>query len=129
MKINWAFLRLVLYWFGGVLLLATYPLAVYGTSSVRESVIVAAIVSIVNLLVGYAAIEYAFEKPHEAFLKVVLGSMTARLFVLAGLVLVLIKVIGFDALSLMIALLGFYVLNLALEVYYLQKKVTLTNQR
>lgn len=129
MKVNWSFLRLVLYWFGGVLLLASYPLIFYGTSRVQESVIVAAIVSILNILAGYAAIEYAFEKPHETFLKVVLGSMTARLFVLAGVVLFLIKVIGFDALSLMIALLGFYILNLALEIYYLQKKVTLTNQR
>ncbi len=129
MKLNWNFLRIVFLWFGGLLLLSWYPMMVYATSEVRESVLVAAVISIINVLFGYAAIEYAYEKPNETFLKVILGSMSLRLAILAGLVLMLINWFGFHSLGLMISLLVFYVVNLGLEIYYLQKKVTLTNQR
>lgn len=129
MKVNWKFIRIVFFWFVGLLLAAWYPLMLYATVDVRESVLIAALISIINVLAGYTAIEYAFEKPHETFLKVVLGSMSIRLVILASLVIVLIHWFNFHAIGLMISLLAFYVLNLALEIYYLQKKVTLTNRR
>ncbi len=97
-------------------------------SPINESFLAGAAMSIVNFALGFLSVEFAFEKPHTAFLKIVLGGMAARLFLMALAVLVLIKGYGFDSLSLMFTLLGFYVVNLTLEIVFLQKKVLLKNK-
>ncbi|GJQ21332.1 MAG: hypothetical protein HBSIN02_16870 [Bacteroidia bacterium] len=92
-----------------------------------DSVLAGAIISLSNFLLGFASVEYAFDKSHTTFLKVVLGGMVGRLMLMALVVLALIKLYAFDALSLMLTLLGYYIVNLALEIVFLQKKVSLKN--
>jgi len=122
-NIDWSFLRLIFLSYAVSALLTVYPLSGFATASVMRSVVAGGILSLLNLLLGYAAIEASFEKPHTTFLKYVLGGMVLRLMVMWGMFLVLIRVFDFHAASLMLALLFFYVMNLVLEIYYLQRRV------
>ncbi|MBI2619376.1 MAG: hypothetical protein HYW57_04790 [Ignavibacteriales bacterium] len=129
MKLDWAFLRLVFIFYGGLTVLALWLLFELGGGEHDRTVLAGAMVSIVNFLLGFASVEYAFEKSHTTFLKIVLGGMVGRLLAMTGVVLVLIKVYGYDALALMLSLVGYYIVNLAFEIMFLQKKVTLKSNR
>ena len=124
MKVDWSFLRLVLICFAGAAVLTYYPISEFANAEVMRSIIAGGIMSLVNLLLGYFAIEVSFERSHTTFLKYVLGGMVARLVLMWAAFLLLIRVFGFHAASLMMTLLFFYVMNLGLEIYFLQKKVS-----
>ena len=125
MKIDRAFVKIVLVVFGLIALLSWYPLSVYGTPGVVAAFFASGALSVLHLLSGCWAIEYSFDKPPTTFLKVVLGSMGVRLVLMSGIFVVLIKVCDLPVLPLMLSLLLFYGVNLGLEIYYLQKKVKL----
>ena len=125
MKIDWAFLKIVALSWGGIVVLAVYPMSVYATGAMVESVLASGLMSLVHLLLGYFFVELGFEKSNTSFLKIVLGGSVVRWLLLVGGVFLLVRVYEFQSLSLMLSLLVFYSLNLALEIYYLQKKVSL----
>jgi uncharacterized membrane protein YqjE len=124
-KIDWAFLRLVLYYAVGVAVVIVFPLSAVASREVLDSVIASGIVSLLHLLLGYAAIVLGFDKSNTVFLKIVLGGTVIRIFLLVGIVVVLVRVYHFQTLSLMLSLSVFYILNLVLEISFLQKKVAL----
>ena len=125
MKIDWAFLRIVFFCIAGTGLVTAYPLLHYGSEEINKSVIASGLASFFHLMLGYIVIELGFDKSNTTFLKIVLGGTVFRMLMLVGVVFILIKVYHFHSLSLMISLLGFYILNLILEIYFLQKKVSL----
>lgn len=125
MKIDWAFLRLVLYCTLGVAGLVVLPMALLADHEVVRSVVASGAASLIHLLVGYTLIEVGFDKPNTTFLKIILGGTLLRMIVLVGIVFVLIRFYQFHTMSLMISFLMYYVLNLVLEIYILQKKVAL----
>ncbi|MBM4159730.1 MAG: hypothetical protein FJ217_01385 [Ignavibacteria bacterium] len=127
MKIDWGFMRLVSYCAIAVAVVIAYPLSSITSREIVQSVIAGGLASLLHLLLGYAAIEVGFEKPNTTFLKIILGGTVIRLLLLVGIVLLLVKVFAFHTLSLMISLLFFYMMNLALEIHLLQKKVSLKN--
>jgi hypothetical protein len=124
MKIDWSFLRLMVFCFVGTAVLAYYPISEFATIEVMHSVIAGSIMSFANLLLGYLAIEASFERSHTTFLKYVLGGMVGRLLLMWGAFLLLIRVFGFHSASLMLTLLFFYVMNIGLEIFYLQRRVS-----
>lgn len=125
MKIDWRFLLWVGVCYAGLTIVGSMLLS---SPHSKESFLAGAAMSIVNFLLGFLSVEFAFDKPHTAFLKIVLGGMAARLFLMTLAVLVLIKGYNFDSLSLMFTLLGYYMVNLTLEIVFLQKKVLLKNK-
>ncbi|HCA78897.1 MAG TPA: hypothetical protein DEP53_04105 [Bacteroidetes bacterium] len=125
MKIDWVFLRLVLYCALGAIGLVIIPLALLSEPAVVRSVVASGAASLFHLLVGYALIEFGFDKSNTTFLKIILGGTLVRMIVLVGVVFVLIRVYQFHTMSLMLSFLAYYVLNLILEIYLLQKKVAL----
>jgi len=108
--------------------LSAYPLSRYGSPEVIRAVAVGALLSTVNVLLGFLAIEYAFDKPYSVFLKAVLGGMGVRMLLLLGVMIVLILVFHMHTVALTVSLLGLYVIYLVLEVLFIQKKVSLRNQ-
>ena len=125
MKIDWAFLRLVTYCVLGVAILVVLPLSVYSSKEVVQSVVASGVASLIHLLLGYLLIEVGFDKPNTTFLKIILGGTFVRMFLMVGVVFLLVRVYQFHTMSLMLSFLLFYVLNLALEIHFLQKKVAL----
>jgi hypothetical protein len=124
MKIDWSFLRLVVLCFAGAAVLTYYPISEFATAEVLRAMIAGGVMSFINLLLGYAAIEISYERSHTTFLKYVLGGMVVRLMLMWGVLLLLIWVYNFHSASLMLSLLFFYVMNLVLEIFYLQKRVS-----
>ncbi len=108
--------------------LAAYPLSRYGSPEVISAVVVGALLSTVNVLLGFFAIEYAFDKSYTVFLKAVLGGMGVRMVLLLGAMIVLILVFHMHTLALTISLLSLYVIYLVLEILFIQKKMFLRNQ-
>lgn len=124
MKVDWHFLRLVFLCFAAAALLTYYPVSEFATMEVIKSIIAGGIMSLTNLLLGYLAIEISFKRSHTTFLKFVLGGMVIRLLLMWGVLLILIRFYHFHSASLMLSLLFFYVMNLVLEIFYLQKRVS-----
>lgn len=107
----------------GGLLVASYP-AMQAGNQVLAAVIIGAVLSTANVLVGFLAIEYSFEKSHATFLKAVLGGMGIRIVVMLALLVLLIRYAGLPVVALVVSVLGFYVIFLVLELLYIQRKVS-----
>jgi hypothetical protein len=128
MKIDARFPRQVALTLCSASALAAYPLSRYGSPEIITAAAVGALLSTVNVLLGFFAIEYAFDKSYTVFLKAVLGGMGLRMLLLLGVMIVLILVFHLHTVALTVSLLGFYLIYLILEILYIQKKVLLRNQ-
>lgn len=128
MTIDWVFPRRV----AAVVLIAAaaaaYPLIRLQSPDVVLAVAVGCALSTLNALAGFVTIEIAFGKSYTAFLKAVLGGMGVRMVLALGGLTILIAVYHLHTVALTVSLLGFYVIYLALEILYLQKKVVAKNQ-
>ena len=128
MKLDWVFLRLVGLYAIVVTALMYYPISTVVDAIALRSIIAGALLALFHLLFGYVTIELGFDKNSTTFLKIVLGGMVVRLFLMAGIVFLMLKFFQFDPLSLMLSLLFYYIMNLVLEIYLLQRKVSVTHQ-
>jgi hypothetical protein len=124
-KVDWSFLKLVGLVFLAVAIFVVVPLSIFTNGEIVRSVVAGGLASLFHLILGYLFVEYGFEKSNTTFLKVILGGTLVRMFLLVGIVLLLVRVYQFQAVSLMVSLLLFYVMNLLLEIHLLQKKVAL----
>ena len=122
-KFEYSFPRQVILVFVGVGAVSAYPLLAHGSADVIRAVTAGALLSLLNVLAGYAAIEYSFDKSYTTFLKAVLGGMGVRLLVMLGCFVVMIEVLRFPVLPLVLSLFGFYLIYLILEVMFIQKKM------
>lgn len=103
--------------------IASYPLMKFGSAGDIRAAIAGAMITTLNVLAGYAAIEYSFGKSMNAFFGYVIGGMGVRLLLMAAVLLLLIKVFEFPAISLVGSMGIFYVLYLTLEVLFIQRKI------
>ena len=107
-----------------IAVLSAYPLFAYASADIVLACIAGAVISVVNAIAGYAAIEYSIGKSYTVFLKAVLGGMGVRMLAMLSIMLVLIELFRFKAVPLVVSLLGFYSLFLILEVLFIQKKMS-----
>jgi hypothetical protein len=122
-KIDWSFPRRVLLVLLVAAGLSAYPLAAAGDRSVVTAAIAGAILATVNVLLGYAAIEVSFDKSTATFFRYVLGGMGLRMFLMAGILVVLIKVLEFPTVPLIASMGILYVIFLTMEILYIQNKI------
>lgn len=108
---------------------AAYPLSRFGSADVIRSVVAGGLLSTLNVLLGYLAIEYSFGKSYSTFLKTVLGGMGVRMVVVLVILVLLIKVYGYHPVALTASLLAFYTVYLVLEVLFIQRKIVAKNER
>ena len=106
-----------------IAVLGAYPLTSFGDSEMMKAAIVGALLTTVNVLLGYAAIEYSLGRSTATFFKYVLGGMGVRMFLMAGILVILIKAFNFHVAALITSMGVFYVVFLTLEIFYIQKKV------
>ena len=128
MKVDWTFLKWVGVYAVVVAGLIYYPISDLVDDEALRSIEAGGWMSLFYILFGYIAVELGYTKTNTTFLKIVLGGMVVRLFAMTGIVLVLLGVYQYDAFSLMMSLMAYYVINLVLEIYLLQKKVSVKNQ-
>ena len=125
MKIDPGFPKQIAIAFAAITGLAAYPLSRFGTVEVIVAATTGAIISTINVLLGYLSIEYSLNKSYSIFLKAVLGGMGIRMLLMLGALLILIKLFGFHAVALTVSLLGFYVIYLIIEVIFIQRKLVI----
>lgn len=89
---------------------------------ILHAVVAGAILSTLNVLAGFLAIELSFEKSHTTFLKATLGGMGIRVGVMLVAIVTLVRLFGLHATALVVSVLGFYIVYLFLEIIYIQKK-------
>lgn len=109
-------------------LLAAWPLAHYAPEAVIIAAVTGAVMSTVNVLVGFLAIQMTFHRSYTTFLKAVLGGMGIRMAVMLGLLLFLIMVVRMHAVALTVAVIGYAMVYLVLEIIVLQKMMEAKNQ-
>jgi hypothetical protein len=97
-----------------------YPIMAWAPAGFVRAAIAGGAMATVNVLAGYAAIVYSTGKSMNTFMKFVLGGMGVRLFVMVGLLLLLTRRFGFDAVALVSSMGVFYVAYLILEVVFIQ---------
>ncbi len=103
-------------------LLTYYPLTRFANQEVMNGVIAGMVLSVINVMMGYVAIEYSFNKSYTVFIQVVLGGVGIRLFFMVGMLLLLIGVFKFHPISIVGSLFGMYSIFLVLEVLYIHNK-------
>ncbi|HLX13115.1 MAG TPA: hypothetical protein VKS81_09920 [Bacteroidota bacterium] len=108
--------------------IASYPLLTYYPKEVIVAAATGAALAAINVMLGYAAVEYSIRKSANTFLFFVLGGMGARMFVLAGILVMLIAVAKMQTIPLITSLGIFYTVFLALEVMFVHKKMSMTKQ-
>jgi len=123
MKVDWSFPREVFLALVVIGCLGIYPLMKFATREIIQAVIVGAVFATVNVLLGYAAIEYSHGKSTTTFFKFVIGGMGIRLLLMAVVLVLLIKVFQLHVGALIGSMGILYVIFLTLEVFYIQKKV------
>ena len=123
-KFDFSFLRQVAVYFFLFAGVSAYPLFAFASAEVAQACIAGAVISLANVIAGYAAIEFSVDKSYSVFLRTVLGGMGVRMLVMLGVVVALIKVFRFNSLALVLSLMVFYSLFLTLEVLFIQKKMT-----
>jgi hypothetical protein len=94
---------------------------------IMRAVVVGAVLSTLNVMSGFFAIEYTLDKSYTTFLKAVLGGMGVRMGVMLGIIALLIKFGGLHIVGLVVSVLSFYVVYLALEIFYIQKRLSHKN--
>ena len=128
MKIDWSFPRqvlLVLLLVGGT---AAYPLLKFYTSDIIAAAAAGAGLATVNVLLGFAALEYSHGKSTVTFFKYVLGGMGVRLLMMCGILLVIVKFVDLNIWAFIASLGLFYVIFLTLEIFYITKQVSSKQQ-
>lgn len=101
----------------------TYPVLRWGSPEVVEAAVAGAVLATLNVLAGYAAIARSLGRSMNTFMKYVLGGMGLRLFVMAGILLLLTRGFGFHATALVASLGVYYLAYLAIEVLYIQTEL------
>ena len=87
-----------------------------------------AALSTINVMLGYIAIRYSFDKSYTTFLKAVLGGMGLRLLFMLGAFIALIAGFGLQPVPLTASLLGFYAVFMVLEIVFIQRSMTVKNR-
>ncbi len=127
-QIDWKFPRRILIAIVVLALLSAYPLWAFGSAEILRAVTAGALIATVNVLLGYCAIEYSLVKSTATFFKVVLGGMGIRMLLMAGALVILIKVYNYHVAALVGSLGIFYMVFLILEVLDINRKITIKQQ-
>jgi len=123
MKVDWSFPRQIFLAIVVIGCVGIYPLVKFGSNEIIQAAIAGALFATVNVLLGYAAIEYSLGKSTTTFFKFVLGGMGLRLLLMAVVLVLLVKVFHLHVGALVGSMGIFYVVFLTLEVFYIQKKI------
>jgi len=111
----------------GALALSLYPAYIWGKTDALVAVLAGGLIAVANGTAGFLSIAYAFEKPNAVFIKVIVGGMGIRLFILAGIVFVLLKVFELNVVAFTASLFFFYFLAALIEIVFMNSTAAARN--
>lgn len=83
------------------------------------SVLLAFIITTLNFLAGVISAKISLNKNEKTFIKIVFGSMIARLFLMLALLLIALVFLDINPNSFIFSIFIFYIFYLIIEVFYL----------
>jgi hypothetical protein len=123
MIIDKPFFRKILIFLFGSFLIAGYPMYLFASQEVIVAVIAGAVISTINIFLGYVSIEIAYGKSMTKFMKWIFGGMGLRLLILLAAIYIAVKVLQFHLFGFIVSLFAFYSVYLILEIIYIDQKV------
>ena len=123
MKFDRSFFKNILFVILGSVIISAYPLYALASKEIVIAAIAGALLSTINMMLGYISIEMAYERSMTKFMKWILGGMGIRLLLLLAALLFVIKILQFHLLAFIISLFAFYTVYLILEILHIDKKV------
>lgn len=99
-------------------LLLALPLYYLGEAPVVWAAMLGCILPALCFLVGFYAICRAFHLPFSKLLFAIYGGMLARLFIIGGILVLIVKLTQLPVVSFLVSLFGFYFLYMIIELYF-----------
>jgi hypothetical protein len=121
-KFDPAFLKYVLYASIIVLIVSFYPVLVYASPLQLRSIIYGYLISLLNVIIGYALISKGFDKKVKSFMVIVFGGMLVRMVFVAILLFILLYFAQLEPVSLVASVFFFYFLFISIEIIFIHKK-------
>jgi len=101
-----------------------FPIFKIHDPEVTRSLILAPLVMGVNFAAGMFLIKKGFSASHATFMKVVFGGMGVRLLVLGAIIAAVIAHEKLNFMAFLIALLGYYIVFMFLEIWYVHSRLS-----
>src|SRR5689334_7712295 len=104
--------------------IASYPVLEYLNVLQTYSILSGYFVALLNALIGYRLNNLSVNKPVKVFMALVFGGMGIRVLISAILLIVLLKIVNLDDVTLLGSAFFFYFLFITAEIYYFHKLQT-----
>lgn len=120
---RFSFLRNILFISAVLALALVYPVSGWLRPEDLRAVIASGIISLVNILLGWASLEYAIDKPNSRFMVAVFGGMGVRMMLIL-IAFSILLVNGYQSVALALSLMAFYVMFMIAEIVYVMKELS-----
>jgi hypothetical protein len=120
---RFSFLRNILFISAMLALALVYPVSGWLQPEHLRAVIASGIIALGNILLGWASLEYAIDKPNSRFMTSVFGGMGVRM-VLILVAFSILLVNGYQSVALALSLMAFYVMFMIAEIVYVMKELS-----
>lgn len=122
-KVDLSFLKQIVLVMVAAVALSAYPVATYATEEIARGLAAGSVLSVINVLMGYAVVRISAGKNYTEFMQIVMGGIVVRLFVMVGLMFVAVGLLKFHAFALIGSLFVMYIVFLIVEVMYIHKNI------
>lgn len=99
-------------------------LLIFSEIEIKKSIFWGWLVVFTNIGIGLIAFEISKKLEDKHFLKVYLGGMVIRMFMLLSLIFIILKYIGINPIGFLFSLFIFYFINQFIELKYIIKVLT-----
>jgi hypothetical protein len=108
----------------GIVWILLIPLLYFLAQSVLiREVLIGCFLPVACFVLGFYAVSWAVDRPLRPFMIAVFGGMLARLFLISTIFILLVKLTQFHVSSLLFSLIGFYILCLVVELYFVNNRI------
>jgi hypothetical protein len=112
------------------LIVITFVMFIFNIFTFNEfiSILIGCVIPTVNIIIGILLVKKLYKADYTAFVKGLIGGMTARLLSILLIVFVVVKFLDISRNNFIFSLLFFYFFYLIIEVFYINlRKITVKN--
>jgi hypothetical protein len=122
-KVDPSFMKQIVLVTAAAVVLGSYPVSTYATEEIARGIAAGGVLSVINVLMGYAVVRFSAGKNYAEFMQIVMGGLVVRLFVMVGLLLMAVGLLKFHAFALISSLFVMYIVFLVVEVMFIHKNI------
>lgn len=103
--------------------LMAFPLYFFADPMILWGILVGCILSALCFTAGFYAVYRSFQGPFRTFMIMIFGGMVARLFFIGAVFVLLVNLTSLHVVSFLLSLLGFYLMYLIIELYFVNTRL------